>query len=149
MGLRGTSSIRYRTLCLHILSGTRIRATVVRLTHAKQHKTYKQARVANMEPDNHLMELRRHPNQNTHKTANVEPDSQSLGLRRHPSQNTQSDNKQTHAKKKKVARSGLARPPAYIPRQEQGSGRCSSPSRERKPSQKPREDTLPGSWTRA
>ena len=84
MGLRRTSSIRYRTLCLHILSGTRIRATVVRLTHAKQHKTYKQARVANMEPDNHWMELRRHPNQNTLKRANVEPDSQSLGLRRHP-----------------------------------------------------------------
>jgi hypothetical protein len=93
VGLGGTSSIRYRTLCLHILSGTRIRATVVRLTHAKQHKTYKQARVANMEPDNHWMELRRHPNQNTLKTANVEPDSQSLGLRRHPNQNTQSDNK--------------------------------------------------------
>ena len=129
-GSRGTSSIRYRTLCLHILSGTRIRATVVRLTHAKQHKTYKQARVANMEPDSQSLGLRRHPNQNTLKRANVEPDSQSLGLRQHPNPNTQSDNKQTHAKKKKVARSGLARPPAYIPCLEQGSGRCSSPERD-------------------
>ena len=84
MGLREGSSIRRRTLCLHILSGTRIRATVVRLTHAKQHKTHKQ--MANMEPDNHSMELRQHPNQNTHKTANVEPECQSLDLHQHPNQ---------------------------------------------------------------
>ena len=37
MGLREGSSIGHRILCLHISSGTRIRATVVRLTHAKQH----------------------------------------------------------------------------------------------------------------
>jgi hypothetical protein len=149
VGLGEGSSIGRRILCLHILSGTRIRATVVRLTHAKQHKTYKQARVANMEPDNHWMELRRHPNQNTLKRANVEPDSQSLGLRRHPNQtHNQITGKHTQ-KEKKSARRGLARPPAYIPRLEQGSGRCSSPSRERKSSQKPREDALPGSWTRA
>ena len=30
--------------------------------------------MANMEPDNHSMELRQHPNQNTPKTANVEPE---------------------------------------------------------------------------
>ena len=101
MGLRRTSSIRYRTLCLHILSGTRIRATVVRLTHAKQHKTYKQARVANMEPDNHWMELRRHPNQNTLKRANGEPDCQLLDLRRHPNQtHSQITSKRTQKRKR-------------------------------------------------
>jgi hypothetical protein len=181
VGLREGSSIGHRILCLHISSGTRIRATVVRLTHAKQHKTHKQ--MANVGPDNHSMELRQHPNQNTLKRANVEPDRQSLDLRRHPNPKHAQNGKRgarqpitgltsasepkhknnnwlrsrglepstcqtTHTKRKKSARRGLARPPAYIPRLEQGSGRCSSPERERS-SQKPRGDTLPGSCTRA
>ena len=49
------------------------------------------------------------------------------------------NSKLTHAKRKKVARSGLARPPAYIPCLEQGSGRCSSPERDRKNMQTSRE----------
>ena len=79
----------------------------------------------------------------------MEPDNHWMELRRHPNQNTQSDDKQTHTKKKKVARSGLARPPAYIPRLERGSGRCSSPERDCIANQKPGKDTLLGSWTRA
>ena len=116
-----------------------------------------------MEPECQSLGLHQHPNQNTRT---LEPNCHLMDLHRLPStQQAQSNTIRirtanrwayihilTHKKitskhtqkEKKSARRDLARSPAYIPRLERGSGRCSSPKRERNSSQKPRETHYQG-----